>query len=223
MATQGELLIVSHQRGRVGSTPPTEPPADARAAQFEALVTQYWRLIYRIAFRLTGNQVEADDLTQEAVLEAFRAFDRFQPGSRFDRWIARIMTRTFLDGARRRHRHPTVSLDGPDAPDAADLQVGPEERASQQELHDVVQQALTGLPPEFRMAVVLVDLEGLSYEEASRVMGTPIGTIRSRLHRARQALRQALQPLLEATEQPPMGTHRAVRHCKCGWHDKTAR
>jgi RNA polymerase sigma-70 factor, ECF subfamily len=183
---------------------PSAPAGDAvqtrtltREALFESLVTEHWRLIYRIAFRLTGNQAEADDLTQEAVLEAFRAFPRFQPGTRFDRWIAQIMTHTFIDGARRRRRHAVVSLDEPNAPDPVDPAAGPDERASQRELHDVVQRALTSLPPEFRTAVVLVDLEGHSYEDASRIMGTPIGTIRSRLHRARQAMKHSLGPLLQ--------------------------
>lgn len=206
MATQSETLVIPSQPATTSATPSTESPIDARTAEFEALVTEHWRLIYRIAFRLTGNQAEADDLAQEAVLEAFRAFDRFQPGTRFDRWVARIMTRTFIDAARRRRRHTVLSLDGPDAPDTADPEAGPEERASQRELHDVVQEALTGLAPEFRMAVVLVDLEGHSYEEAGRIMGTPVGTVRSRLHRARQALRQALQPVLEPAEQPLAGT-----------------
>jgi RNA polymerase sigma-70 factor (ECF subfamily) len=171
-----------------------------RETLFESLVTEHWRLIYRIAFRLTGNQTEADDLTQEAVLEAFRAFDRFQPGTRFDRWIARIMTHTFIDGARRRRRHTVVSLDEPDAPNLADTAPGPEETASQRELQDRIQQALTALAPEFRTAVILVDLEGHSYEDASRIMDTPIGTVRSRLHRARQALRRSLGPVLDAAE-----------------------
>jgi RNA polymerase sigma-70 factor (ECF subfamily) len=167
-----------------------------REALFESLVTEHWRLIYRIAFRLTGNQAEADDLTQEAVLEAFRAFHHFQPGTRFDRWIARIMTHTFIDDARRRRRHTVVSLDGPDAPNPADPSPGPEETASQLELHDRIQRALTALAPEFRTAVVLVDLEGHSYQDASRIMGTPIGTVRSRLHRARHSLRHSLEPII---------------------------
>jgi len=173
--------------------------APAREDLFESLVTEHWRLIYRIAFRLTGNQSEADDLAQEAVLEAFRAFPHFRPGTRFDRWIARIMTHTFIDSTRRRRRHAIVSLDEPDAVDPADPAPGPEETASQQELHHRVQRALTSLPPEFRTAVVLVDLEGHSYEDASRIMGSPIGTVRSRLHRARRELRQVLGPILAAS------------------------
>ncbi len=172
--------------------------AQKRRELFESLVTEQWQLIYRIAFRLTGNRAEADDLTQDAVLEAFRAFHRFQPGTRFDRWIARIMTHTFIDGTRRRRRRVLVSLDEPDAPNVADPEPGPEETTSQQELHDAIQAALTTLPPEFRTVVVLVDLEGHSYEEAGRIMGTPIGTIRSRLHRARQLLRRSLGPVLGA-------------------------
>jgi RNA polymerase sigma-70 factor (ECF subfamily) len=174
-------------------------PAAEPAELFESLVTEHWRLIYRIAFRLTGNQSEADDLAQDAVLEAFRAFSHFQPGTRFDRWLARIMTHTFIDHTRRRRRHAVVSLDEGDAAEPADPAPGPEERASQHELHDRVQRALTGLAPEFRTAVVLVDLEGHSYEDASHIMGIPIGTVRSRLHRARHALRHTLEPLLVAS------------------------
>lgn len=177
----------------------TAPPVAESAELFESLVTEHWRLIYRIAFRLTGNQSEADDLAQDAVLEAFRAFRHFQPGTRFDRWLARIMTHTFIDHTRRRRGHAVVSLDEADTGEPADPAPGPEERASQHELNDRVQQALTGLAPEFRTAVVLVDLEGHSYEDASHIMGIPIGTVRSRLHRARHALRHTLEPVLVAS------------------------
>lgn len=188
--------------GVAGGAPGREAAARQAAdpaASFESLVTEHWHLIYRIAFRLTGNRSEADDLAQEAVLEAFRAFPHFQPGTRFDRWIARIMTHTFIDGTRRRRRHPAASLDQPDAADPVDPAPGPEEAASQRELHDRVQRALTGLAPEFRTAVVLVDLEGHSYEDASRIMRVPVGTVRSRLHRARHALRHLLEPMLEVS------------------------
>jgi RNA polymerase sigma-70 factor (ECF subfamily) len=183
---------VSQNREAPGLHPP------AKEDPFESLITEHWRLIYRIAFRLTGNQTEADDLAQEAVLEAFRAFPHFQPGTRFDRWIARIMTHTFIDGTRRRRRHAVRSLDEPDAVDPVDPAPAPEEKASQRELYDQVQRALTELAPEFRTAVVLVDLEGHSYEDASRIMRVPIGTVRSRLHRARHALRRSLGPVLKA-------------------------
>lgn len=191
-SADGGAGAVLHQRATIHQA--AEP-----AELFESLITEHWRLIYRIAFRLTGNQSEADDLAQEAVLEAFRAFPRFQPGTRFDRWVARIMTHTFIDGTRRRRRHAVVSLDEANAVEPADPAPGLEERASQHELHDRVQQALTGLAPEFRTAVVLVDLEGHSYEDASRIMRVPIGTVRSRLHRARHALRHVLEPVLEAS------------------------
>lgn len=185
--------------GVTGATAEREVAAQqvAGSALFESLVTEHWHLIYRIAFRLTGNRSDADDLAQEAVLEAFRAFPHFQPGTRFDRWIARIMTHTFIDGTRRRRRHPAASLDQPDTADPVDPTPGPEEAASQRELHDRVHRALVDLAPEFRTAVVLVDLEGHSYEDASRIMRVPIGTVRSRLHRARHALRHVLEPMLE--------------------------
>ena len=183
---------------------PRDGSATARLAPgaedlFESLVTEHWRLIYRIAFRLTGNQAEADDLVQEAVVEAFHAFPQFQPGTRFDRWIARIMTHSFIDGTRRRRRRTVLSLDDGDTVEPADTTPGPEETADRHELHDRIQSVLLELPKEFRTAVVLVDLEGHSYEEAGRIMGTPIGTVRSRLHRARLVLRRRLEPVLRAS------------------------
>lgn len=159
---------------------------------FEFLVRQYGQAIYRMAYRLTGNEADAEDLAQEAVLEAFRAFNRFRPGSRFDRWVYRIMTHTFIDGMRRRRRHPLASLEDPTLGESLNRAPLPEELALQMERTAAVHEALAALPQGCRVAVVLIDLEGLSYEEASEMMHCPVGTVRSRLHRARVALRQRL-------------------------------
>jgi len=165
---------------------------------FDVLVRRHLAVLYRMAFRLTGNAADAEDLTQETVLEALKAFGRFRPGTRFDRWVCRIMTNTFIDTVRRRRRHPVASLDGVDIPPLPDAAASPDERAVITEQQALIHQAIADLPVEFRLAVVLVDMEGLSYEEAGAVMRCPLGTVRSRLHRGRALLRRRLARYLES-------------------------
>jgi RNA polymerase sigma-70 factor (ECF subfamily) len=172
-------------------------------AAFEELLRRHLRSIYRVAFRLTGNQDEAEDLAQEAIIEAFRAFDRFQPGTYFDRWLYRIMTRTHIDRIRRKLRRPEISLDAPVNPEGdprvafmGDSRDDPQHRMEVMDLDGTIQAALGALPDEFRMVVILADIEGLSYDEVAAAAGCPVGTVRSRLHRAREMLRRALRPHL---------------------------
>lgn len=174
-----------------------------RLAAFEDLLERHLRRIYRVAYRLTGNPDDAEDLAQDAVVEAFRAFDRYQPGTYFDRWVCRIMTRTHIDHVRRRRRRPEISLDAPLSPGGeprlvflGDVQDDPQHLTEVADLDGAVQAALDALPPEFRAAVVLADVEGLSYDEVAAAVGCPVGTVRSRLHRARELLRRALRPHL---------------------------
>ena len=176
-----------------------------RLAAFEELVLRHQTRIYRVAYRLTGNHDDAEDLAQEAIIEAFRAFDRYQPGTYFDRWLSRIMSRTFIDVVRRRNRRPVVSLDAPAGPGGdplvtllGDTTQDPQQMTETMDLDGAIQAALDGLPEEFRTAVVLVDIEGLSYDEVASALRCPVGTVRSRLHRARQILRAALGPRLGA-------------------------
>ena len=101
----------------MGATPDAAAAGTVhRLAAFEELVLRHQTRIYRVAYRLTGNHDDAEDLAQEAIIEAFRAFDRYQPGTYFDRWLSRIMSRTFIDIVRRRNRRPVVSLDAPVGP-----------------------------------------------------------------------------------------------------------
>ena len=174
-----------------------------RLAAFEDLLERHLRRIYRVAYRLTGNPDDAEDLAQDAIVEAFRAFDRYQPGTYFDRWVCRIMTRTHIDHVRRRRRRPEVSLDAPLRPGGetrlallGDIQDDPQHLTEVADLDGAVQAALDALPPEFRAAVVLADVEGLSYDEVAAAVGCPVGTVRSRLYRARELLRRALRPPL---------------------------
>ena len=190
----------------MGATPDAASAGTAhRLAAFEELVVRHQTRIYRVAYRLTGNHDEAEDLAQDAIIEAFRAFDRYQPGTYFDRWLYRIMTRTFIDGVRRRNRRPAVSLDAPVGPGGdplvtllGDTSQDPQQMTETMDLDGAVQAALDGLPEEFRTAVVLVDIEGLSYDEVAHALRCPVGTVRSRLHRARQMLRAALGPRVGA-------------------------
>jgi RNA polymerase sigma-70 factor (ECF subfamily) len=192
--------------GVMGAMPDAASEGTAhRLAAFEELVQRHQTKIYRVAYRLTGNHNDAEDLAQEAILEAFRAFDRYQPGTYFDRWLYRIMSRTFIDTVRQRNRRPVVSLDAPVNPEGdplvnllGDSSQDPQQITEAMDLDGAIQVALDGLPQEFRTAVVLVDIEGLSYDEVANALRCPVGTVRSRLHRARQMLREALGPHLGA-------------------------
>lgn len=194
VSTLGGVMDAGSQAGEAGAH---------RLAAFEELLGRHLRNIYRVAFRLAGNADDAEDLMQEAVAEAFRAFDRYQPGTYFDRWVYRIMHRTHIDWIRRRRRRPEVSLDAPAADEGGpllgrfgDTQADPQHLTETADLDGPIQAALDALPPEFRTVVVLADIEGLSYDEIAAAVVCPVGTVRSRLHRAREALRVALRPWL---------------------------
>jgi RNA polymerase sigma-70 factor (ECF subfamily) len=212
--------MVSVVGGAAGMTSPFPPAGDVddgvvpvaqsdrpayRLAAFEELVQRHGTQIYRVAYRLTGNHDDAEDLAQEAIVEAFRAFDRYQPGTYFDRWLYRIMSRTYIDTVRRRNRRPCVSLDAPMSAEGdpltsvlGDSSLDPQHLTETLDLDGAIQSALGRLPDEFRAAVVLADIEGLSYDEIAAALRCPVGTVRSRLHRARQMLRAALGPHLNA-------------------------
>jgi RNA polymerase sigma-70 factor, ECF subfamily len=171
-----------------------------RWEEFEALLRQHQDRLYAMAYRLTGNPDDAQDLLQQGLIEAYTAFDRFETGTRFDRWVYRIMYHSFLDLVRRRPRFQLLSLDAPwddeegnrAAHDVPDSRCGPETTLMDGVLSEPLQRALDSLPPEFRAVVVLADMQELSYEEVARALRCPVGTVRSRLHRARALLRRAL-------------------------------
>ncbi len=169
---------------------------------FARLLVQHQDKLYRVAYRMAGHQEDAQDLLQDALLEAFRSFKRFQRGTYFDKWLYRIMTNTFIDRQRRVKRAGhSESLDTPQlvreddsAPvrEVADWSSDPARVALRETYDEPVQRALDSLPPEFRMVLILSDVEEFSYEEISEMMGTPVGTVRSRLHRARAAMKLSL-------------------------------
>jgi RNA polymerase sigma-70 factor (ECF subfamily) len=157
---------------------------------WDELVRQHADRVYRLAYRLSGNQHDAEDLTQETFIRVFRSLQNYQPGT-FEGWLHRITTNLFLDMVRRRARIRMESL--PDDYDRVPAdEPNPEQIYHDSRLGPNLQAALDSLPPEFRAAVVLCDIEGLSYEEIGATLGVKLGTVRSRIHRGRQALREYL-------------------------------
>ncbi|HWS59191.1 MAG TPA: RNA polymerase sigma factor SigE [Actinotalea sp.] len=162
------------------------------APSWEQIVSEHSARVYRLAYRLTGNQHDAEDLTQETFVRVFRSLSTYTPGT-FEGWLHRITTNLFLDQARRRARIRMDPLgdDAQTVPGPVGLGT-PERGFEHANLDHDVQRALDALSPEFRAAVVLCDIEGLSYEEIALTLGIKLGTVRSRIHRARALLRTSL-------------------------------
>ena len=157
---------------------------------WDELVKQHADRVYRLAYRLSGNQHDAEDLTQETFIRVFRSVQNYQPGT-FEGWLHRITTNLFLDMVRRRNRIRMEAL--PEDYDRVPAdEPNPEQIYHDSRLGPDLQAALDSLAPEFRAAVVLCDIEGLSYEEIGATLGVKLGTVRSRIHRGRQALRDYL-------------------------------
>lgn len=178
---------------------------------WDEIVRDHSARVFRLAYRLTGNRHEAEDLTQEVFVRVFRSLDTFRPGN-FEGWLHRVTTNLFLDQARRRRRIRFESL-----PDNADDRFpgsmpAPDQSFADSIFDDDIEVALRALKPEFRVAVVLCDVEGLSYEEISDVLGVKLGTVRSRIHRGRSMLRAALP------HRAPTATHRRVGGALDGSH-----
>lgn len=162
----------------------------AEMPSWEELVREHGDRVYRLAYRLSGNRYDAEDLTQETFIRVFRSLHNYQPGT-FEGWLHRITTNLFLDMVRRRTKIRMEAL-----PDDYDRVPGVD-RNPEQIFHDSVldvelQAALASLAPEFRAAVVLCDIEGLTYEEIGTTLGVKMGTVRSRIHRGRQQIRDYL-------------------------------
>jgi len=183
--------------------------------EFDHLVNRCHRQAYNVAYRLSGNHADADDLTQETFLRAYRFFDRYNRDMPFENWLYRIMSRVFIDELRKKPRFKTQSLDQPlNSAQAAggereilleipDFDSNPENALLCNELDEHLQSALSELPEEFRIAVILADIEGMSYEEIADTMSCSLGTVRSRLHRGRKLLRSKI--LTSRTAATPAG------------------
>jgi RNA polymerase sigma-70 factor, ECF subfamily len=172
-----------------------------QVSEFEGVALVHLDLLYRAALRLTHNRAEAEDLVQETWLRALRHFDQFDPGSNCRAWLLTILRNAFLNRLRREGREILESDMAATEAGAARLEEAsvarssPEEDFFQTVLHGDVERALKTLPLPFRLVVTLADLEGLAYKEIAQVLDCPIGTVMSRLSRARQLLRKELVTL----------------------------
>ena len=158
---------------------------------WDEVVERHSDRVYRLAYRLTGDRHDAEDLTQEVFVRVFRSLDTYTPGT-FEGWLHRITTNLFLDQARRRQRIRFDTLSDERAGLLRSPAPAPDVAVADRLFDDDVEQALAALPPEFRAAVVLCDVEGLSYDEIADILGAKLGTVRSRIHRGRAMLRRAL-------------------------------
>jgi RNA polymerase sigma factor (sigma-70 family) len=187
--------------GSAGDTLSARETASIAEATFNAwtppswdeIVREHGGRVYRLAYRLTGKRDDAEDLTQEVFVRVFRSLSSYTPGT-FEGWLHRITTNLFLDGARRRQRVRVDPLSDEASERLAGAESATPERAWEfSHLDHDVQRALDALAPEYRAAVVLCDIEGLSYEEIAATLGVKLGTVRSRIHRGRAQLRAALE------------------------------
>jgi RNA polymerase sigma factor (sigma-70 family) len=180
---------------------------DARKGDLDAfnrLVLSYQDIVYNQAYRVLGDRLAADDATQEAFISAFKNLRSFRGGS-FRAWLLRIVTNACYDELRRRKRRPTTSLEPLDNSGdeiesprwIADPGELPEESVVRGELNQAIQNCLGKLPDDFRVVVILVDIQGMGYLEAAEVIGKPLGTVKSRLARARNRMRECLQGFWE--------------------------
>jgi len=171
--------------------------------EFERVALPHLDILYNTAVRMTGNVPDAEDLVQETFLRAYRFFDKFKEGTNCKAWLFKIMKNNYINRFRRKAKEPsTVSFDRLEGVQSVEAAPPPRPSAEselspdlEELVEDDVKYALESLPPEFRMAVILSDIAGFSYKEIADIMGTPIGTVRSRLSRARGVLQTKLYDL----------------------------
>ena len=177
---------------------------DGDRAAFDVLVRTHYTLAFNISFRVLGDSELAADATQAAFLRAYRAMPRFRQDATFSTWLYRIVTNVCLDFLRQRERgaQSLTVRDDDDEPsleemDIPDARGDPSEAAERRERQEVVQEALMRLNPDHRVVLIMFDLNGQSYEEMAEVLAVPLGTVKSRLNRARHARKEELGAALE--------------------------
>jgi RNA polymerase sigma-70 factor, ECF subfamily len=184
---------------------------------FDAQVTQHMDALFAVACRLTKNPAEAEDVVQDTLIKAMRARDQFREGTNLKAWLFRILTNTFINHYRRGGLERTI-FEGPDAEPLVDGWISvssmkqlrsPEEVALLPIVETEIRNALNALPEEFRIPVILSDMEDFSYEEIAETMDCPVGTVMSRLHRGRKLLKKSLHEhavllgIIETTKEEP--------------------
>jgi RNA polymerase sigma-70 factor (ECF subfamily) len=198
------------EAGQVGTSELVARAKQGDRAAFDVLVERYTPRIYNLSLRITGSPEEAADCVQEAFLRAFTSLRRFRGEAAFSTWLYRVAMNVANDASRRLKNQPlrASELEGPDSDRPVSeldrfgsaLEGGgnsPEDSLVESQRREVIFEAIRSLPEHYRAMVVLYDLQGLSYEEISRVVGVRVGTVKSRLSRARLALKERLEPHLE--------------------------
>lgn len=163
------------------------------ADDFREQALRHLDALYNFAVYLTRNPPEADDLVQETYLRAFRFAHRFQPGTNLRAWLFQILRNSFLTFYRLREREPALAEDGVPDWDAPAFHDAPEPSGTTLEAHTDLERAMLRLPEEFRTVLLLAEVEGLALEDVARIMACPVGTVKSRIFRAKERLRALLQ------------------------------
>jgi RNA polymerase sigma-70 factor (ECF subfamily) len=163
---------------------------------FEELAMPLFDQLYNFAHWLAQDRTEAEDLVQETYVKALRGFSSFQPGTNFRAWMYRILRNTFLTSRTGLKASATIALDADDGPELSAGRETPETIFIEHSQHQLLQAAIEGLPVHFREVLLLCEVEEMSYQEIGEALSIPIGTVMSRLSRARKALRESLQPKL---------------------------
>jgi RNA polymerase sigma-70 factor (ECF subfamily) len=201
-----------------------ERPSPVDRRDFERQALPFLDSLYNTAYRLARNAEDAEDLVQETYLKAYRSFEQFTPGTNLKAWMFKILKNAFINEYRRRQAVPAESdfaeieenLESHLRPEAAGQIKDPEQEALEGALDEGVQRALDELPPDYRIAVVLADLEGFSYKEIADILEIPVGTVMSRLYRGRKLLEEVLLRYARSHNYLQPGEEPAKRRSRAG-------